>query len=712
MTERGFFRFHPDSIPGPNTNIPPVVLTKFNIRNLEFQLDSNITYKRHIRLKHNQSFFSFEFSALDYVNPEKNQFAYMLDGVDEDWTYSGNRRFANYTDISPGDYIFRVKASNSDGYWNETGTFVRISIAPPPWRSWWAYTLYAISFIILIIAWRRYDLKRHRLKQALEIEQLEAVKLKELDSMKSRFFANISHEFRTPLTLILGPLEKLIGTTKDEQCVHDLNMIQRNALRLQRLINQLLNLSKLEAGEMKLIAGERNIVKLVRGYAHSFESLAKQKNIKLVFSSDDERTLIYVDNDKIEKILYNLLSNAFKFTPEGGEITVSVVTHPVKPVYKEGTEGGVNIIITDTGPGIPPDKVKFIFDRFYQAENVSNGDHEGTGIGLALTQELVKLHRGDIHVNSKPGVGTSFTVTLPKGKAHLKDEEIADSFDQEDLFKEITPEAVFSVKNVQKTEQNIHKSPDKPQLLIVEDNDDLRSYIRSYLEDDYTVFEAINGALGVELATELVPDLVISDVMMPKMDGYQLSKKLKTDERTCHVPIILLTAKAAKEDKIEGLKTGADDFLTKPFDPSELLVRVRNLIEQRQSLREYYLREIKLSPEPDKPAMVSMDEHFLRRAVEEVEKNMSDEEYSVETFGKNMAMSRMQLHRKITALTGQTASEFIRNLRLLRAAKLIRNNAGTIAEIAYDTGFTTPSYFTECFKKYFGKSPKKYQKEN
>jgi len=711
-TERGFFRFHPDSILGPNSNLPPVVLTSFKVKNNAFPLDSNITHKKDITLSHKQNFFSFEFSALDYRGPEKNQYAYMLVDYDEDWTYSGNRRIAYYTGVPPGHYTFRVKASNHDGYWNEKGAHVEIYIAPPPWKSWWAYSLYGISLIILFVVWRRYDLKRHRLKQALELEQVEAEKLKELDSMKSRFFANISHEFRTPLTLIMGPLEKLIGTTKDEECVHDLNMMQRNARRLQRLINQLLNLSKLEAGEMKIIAGERNIIGLVRGYVHSFESLAKQKNIQLEFSSDEEHTLIYVDNDKIEKILYNLLSNAFKFTPEGGEIKVSVVTHPVKTVYKEDSSQGVQIIITDTGPGIPPDKVKHIFNRFYQADNASSGDQEGTGIGLALTQELVKLHHGDINVDSKIGKGTSFTITLPKGNAHLKEDEIMARFDQEDHFKEILPGEVPLKIDTKQAETPVAEESDQSQLLIVEDNDDLRTYIRSYLQDDYMIHEAIDGAHGLEMAIDLVPDLVVSDVMMPRMDGYELSRKLKSDERCSHIPVILLTAKAAKEDKIEGLETGADDFLTKPFDPAELQVRIRNLIEQRKSLREHFLREIKLSPHTDREEISSMDEQFLRKAVNEVGKNITDAEFSVEQFGKNLGMSRMQLHRKITALTGQAAGEFIRNLRLHRAAELIRNKAGNIAEIAYDTGFSSPSYFTDCFKKYFGKSPSEYQKDS
>jgi signal transduction histidine kinase/DNA-binding response OmpR family regulator len=711
-TFRGFFRFHPDSVRGPNKKLPPIVLTKFQVKNQDFPLDSNITYQKHIQLKYNQNFFSFNFSALNYIGPDINQFAYMLEGVDEDWVYCGNRRFANYTGIAPGSYVFRVKGSNNDGYWNEEGTRIQVRIFPPPWRTWWAYTLYGIALSALLLALRLYDLKRQRLKQALKVEQVEAEKLKELDGMKSRFFANISHEFRTPLTLILGPLEKLIGKTDDPDCVNDLGMMQRNARRLQRLINQLLNLSKLEAGEMKLIAGERNIVKLVRGYVHSFESLAKQKNVKLKFASDDEKTLVYVDNDKIEKILYNLLSNAFKFTPEGGEISVSVLTHPVKPYYKEDEGNDVNIIIADTGPGIPPDKVKHVFDRFYQADNASSGDQEGTGIGLALTQELVKLHYGDITVESKEGKGTTFIITLPKGYEHLKPEEIGRKEQGTNDEKEVLkmdwgmelPTANCQLPTVEPEE-------DKPILLIVEDNDDLRSYIRSYLDDDYSIHEAVDGEEGYKRAITKVPDLIISDVMMPKKDGYQLCREVKSDERTSHIPVILLTAKAAKEDKIEGLELGADDFLTKPFDPAELQVRIKNLIDQRQSLRQKYLKELNLQPQPDFQGIISVDEKFLRKAYQVVENHLDEADFNVDQFVDDMAMGQMQLYRKLKALLNLSALEFIRSIRLSHAARMIENKTGNIAQIAYAVGFNNPSYFAECFKKQFGLSPSEYAKK-
>jgi DNA-binding response OmpR family regulator/nitrogen-specific signal transduction histidine kinase len=555
-----------------------------------------------------------------------------------------------------------------------------------------------------------YDLKRRRLKQALALEKVEADKLKELDSMKSRFFANISHEFRTPLTLILGPLEKLINKTKDQALVEDLNMMQRNARRLQRLINQLLNLSKLEAGEMKLIAGKKNIIGLVRGYVHSFESLAKQKNIRLKFDSDDEKTLIYVDNDKIEKILYNLLSNAFKFTPEGGEISISVITHPVQPYYKEDEDDEVKIIVADTGPGIPPEKIKHVFNRFYQADNAASGDMEGTGIGLALVQELVKLHHGAIQIDSEEGRGTKFIITLPKGYEHLKPEEIAESasMDREAESTSTLVENDTVYRSIPVTNNDLLS--DKPIVLIVEDNNDLRSYIRSFLEGDYEVSEAIDGVNALEIAINQIPDLLVSDVMMPRMDGYQLCKAIKSDERTSHIPVILLTAKAAKEDKLEGLELGADDFLTKPFDPEELKIRIKNLIVQRKKIREKYLEDLHLHPEKNEDIHPSVDEEYLQKAIKIVETHMADPQFNVELFGEFMAMSRMQLHRKITALTGQSASEFIRNIRLLKAAEMLKRKAGNISEIAYDTGFTSPSYFTDCFKKYFGVSPKEYQR--
>ncbi|MCD4683699.1 MAG: response regulator, partial [Bacteroidales bacterium] len=717
----GYFSFHPDSL-YENREPPPVVITRFLVRNKEMNPDSSILFKKQIRLDYDQNFFSFEFATLDYFDPQKNEYAYMLEGLDDNWTYSGNQRIARYTKVPPGSYVFRVKGSNNDGYWNEAGASIAITILPPPWKTWWAYTIYGIFFIGLIVAWRRYDLKRQRLKQDLEIEHVEAEKLKELDTMKSRFFANISHEFRTPLTLILGPLHRVFSKTSDEETKQDLNIMQRNARRLQTLINQLLSLSKLESGKMKLLAKEENIVALVNGYIQSFESLAKQKKIDLTFNSTEENIQLFVDKDKIEKILYNLLSNAFKFTGAGGRIEVEITplppsrgdTLPTTFSPFEGGQRGVKISISDTGRSIPQEKLEHIFDRFYQADDSFSKDQEGTGIGLALTKELVELHHGSITVESHEGKGTKFTIYFPLGSEHLKPEEIVDSIEPDEMIEPAEHIIQFTESNSQElTTDDDGEKDTKPLLLIVEDNDDLRSYIRSYLIKDYQISEASDGEMGFEKSIEKIPDLVVSDVMMPKMDGFELCKKLKTDERTSHIPVILLTARAGKESKMEGLEIGADDFITKPFDVDELLIRIKNLIKQRNELQDQFLKnaeKIGLSQLMGLPAsgITSMDQKFLKRAVDTVEEHLDDFEFSVDQFTNEMAVSQMQLYRKLKALVNFSANEFIRSIRLSHAAQLIKKKSDNIAQISYAVGFNNPSYFAECFKKQFGVSPSEY----
>ncbi|MCK5765998.1 MAG: response regulator, partial [Bacteroidales bacterium] len=526
----GFFTFDPCNL-HENKHIPTVILSSFKVRNEDFSMDSIITAIKHIDLKYHQNYFSFEFAALDYVNPERNQYAYMLEGVDEDWIYSGNRRFANYTGVPPGDYVFRVKGSNNDGYWNEEGTSVRLIISPPLWATWYAYLFYGIIILLLLYFLRRYDLKRQRLKKNLEIEQVEAKKLKELDKLKSQFFANISHEFRTPLTLILGPLEKFQKKISDPESEQDLNIMQRNALRLQKLINQLLSLSKIESGQMKLQAWEEDIVSLTKGYVQSFESLAQQQNIQLTYNSDIAFLPLYIDRDKIEKILYNLLSNALKFTGNRGKVDVSLGE----------AEDFVSLRISDTGAGISEDDLEHIFDRFYRAEN--SNYQEGTGIGLALAKELVELHHGKIEVESELGTGTTFTVFLPKGKEHLQEDELVKN--PEDMISPfqftLRDEGEFNkdVEDRESASQSIDllKEDSDPVLLIVEDNEDLRRYIGSYFENEYQLIGAVDGVEGFEKAVENLPDIIISDVMMPNMDGFELGQKLKNDQRTSHIPL-------------------------------------------------------------------------------------------------------------------------------------------------------------------------------
>ncbi len=539
--------------------------------------------------------------------------------------------------------------------------------------------------------------------------------------------------------MILGPLQKVFSKISDEETKKDLNIMQRNARRLQMLINQLLSLSKLESGKMKLQARQENIVTLVNGYVQSFESLAKQKKIDLLFKSDEKNIQLFVDKDKIEKILYNLLSNAFKFTGEGGKIEVSVGSSPAFTSLRTGRQSTVieksksnkptsdfrlptsglpgpcvSLSISDTGRGIPPDKLPHIFDRFYQAEDSYARDQEGIGIGLTLTKELVEIHHGRITVESQTGEGTTFTVILPEGKEHLKPEEVVEPVEPDGW--EGPPDQITEMDDqVATNDDDTEKDETKPLLLIVEDNDDLRSYMRSYLTSEYRIIEAIDGETGLEKAIGKIPDLVISDVMMPKMDGFELCNRLKTDERTSHIPVILLTARAGKESKIEGLETGADDFITKPFDVDELLIRIKNLIEQRNELQKMFLKnaeKIGLSQLMGLPAsgIASLDQRFLKKAVNIVEEHLDDLEFSVDRFTNEMAISHMQLYRKLKALVNLSANEFIRSVRLSHAAQLIRQKKDNIAQISYAVGFGNPSYFAECFKKQFGVSPSDYSK--
>lgn len=699
----GFFWFHPDSI-HDNKHVPNIVLTSFNVGNSGIKLDSSINIKKDITLNYYENFFSFEFAALNFLMPEKNQYAYYLEGFEENWNYSGNRRFANYTGVPPGEYTFKVKGSNNDGYWNEDGTSIRVSISPPFWKTWWAYFLFSLISISLVYFIIHFYLRRQRLLHNLALEQIETEKLKELDGLKTKFFTNISHEFRTPLTLILGPVQQLLSQSNDQSVKKGLSVVQKNAIRLKGLVHQLLNLSKLESGEMKLQASELDLIDFVRRYHQAFESLAHQKKIVLRFFAERKELNAFIDSDKMAQVLNNLLSNAFKFTPDGGKISVSV---------EMVSEEKAIISITDSGCGIPSNKLQHIFDRFYQADDSISRDQEGTGIGLAIVKEMVKIHHGKIEVNSEPGIGTTFLISLKLGSSHLNTDEISGSANEQLEFHEadqITPSII--TKDTEETTDvpviQKEKIESKPILLIVEDNADMRTFIRGYFVETYEILEAENGIVGLAKANNYIPDVVISDVMMPKMDGNEFCQKLKTNEKTCHIPVILLTARASKESRLEGLETGADDFVTKPFDGEELQVRVKNIVDQRSKLREYYKKDFIVCKEVIEEQVLSMDENFILKAKTLAKKNLSDSEYSVDKLASDMAMSRVQLHRKLKALINHSTTEFIRTIRLNYAIELLKKRAGTISEIAYDSGFNNPTYFATSFKKQYGISPSEY----
>jgi signal transduction histidine kinase/DNA-binding response OmpR family regulator len=613
----------------------------------------------------------------------------------------GNRNFAHYTNVSPGDYVFCVKGSNNNGVWNEEGVSIRIIITPPWWQTWWSYTIYACFLVGLIYILRRYELNRQRLKHNWELKQMEAEKYKEIDRMKSRFFANISHEFRTPLTLIVGPAKDISEKTKDVDIKRRAGIIKRNASRLYGLVNQLLDLSKLEAGELKLKASIGNIVSFVKGITLSFESIAERKDITLKVNTTKEEIETYFDKDKMAKILTNILSNAFKFTAERGEVIVAINEMGMKSVA---------IKVRDTGIGISREEIPKLFDRFYQVDSSQTREHEGTGIGLAHTKELVELHHGTISVDSKKGEWTEFTIELPLGRDHLRSDEIVELIEQMEEETIVDEKEYLSPTTGIQAEISDDIVDDKTMILVVEDNADVREYIKDSLGEEHRIEEAVNGEQGKRKAEEIIPDLIISDIMMPKMDGNELTRLLKNNEKTSHIPVILLTAKSEQESKIEGLVTGADDYLTKPFDTRELLVRIKNLIDQRRKLQEKFRREIIVNP--GDITVTSIDEQLLQRAIDTVENNISDPAFDTTTMTKEVGVSRKLLHTKLKALTGQSTGEFIRTLRLKRAAQLLQKGYGNVTQVAYDVGFQNLSYFAKAFRRQFGQSPSQYSSQS
>ncbi len=746
---KGFDIIRPDGLT-VETDAPQIMINELQVHyrpllpgSADSPLTQPISLTKKLTLAHDQNTLTFEMIALHFRAPAKNQYAYKMDGYDKDWVQNGNRRSAHYTGLPPGNYTFRAKAANSNGVWNESGAALQIIITPPWWKTWWAYLLYGLFLLGAFFGIRRYERNRQQLKHDLELEHLkseqdrrEADKLKELDRLKTRFFTNISHEFRTPLTLIMGPVEQLFEEITPAKSRQKLSIIQRNAQRLFHLINQLLDLSRLEANRLPLHAAPGDIAAFLKGLTMGFSSWAERKEITLqIIISETVETIhqsptpFYFDRDFMEKIVNNLLSNAMKFTSKNGKITVEVeIVRPTSDLPLQGILNAkpqfLQIRVSDNGIGISPERLPHIFDRFYQADASSTREYEGTGVGLALCKDLVERHYGEIEVNSTIGKGSSFTIHFPLGKAHLPSEDIAGSVTiaqrvhpvSENIYEANVTDMPLSSPSKSGVRKNAEldngQDPQKAKIiLLVEDHSDFRFYLRSCLADlsgTFNIIEAANGQAGLETAREVIPDIIISDVMMPKMNGYQLCDALKTDERTSHIPLILLTAKASQADKIHGLETGADDYLSKPFDPKELLARVHNLINQRQKL----LAKIREMPElkPDAIEISSMDKVFLEKALKIVNDNLENENFSVPQLADAAGMSRSQFHRKISAITGLNAGEFILSIRLQRAEELIRKDAATISEIAYMSGFNSPNYFTKVFRKKHGMSPSAYRK--
>jgi signal transduction histidine kinase/DNA-binding response OmpR family regulator len=565
----------------------------------------------------------------------------------------------------------------------------------------WTNALIVGSFVLVIMVitiYRLQQLRSRKAKELLETQKELNEKLKDTDQLKSRFFANVSHEFRTPLSLILAPIEKKLKSSRlHEQDKDDLRLVNRNALRLLDLVNQLLDMSKLEAGKMVLRIQQGNLDEFIKVLATSFDSLAESRNISFSKEIGIDVAQAWYDADKLEKIITNVLSNAFKFTPAGGSVTLSI--------YAASDPGSFTIRITDTGKGIPEEDLPHVFSPFYQSKNTTEDGQQGTGIGLSLVNELVKLYQGRIDLTSNVDQGTAISVVLPFNKESFHPSTAVVPAPQNALPHPQNARALFYDKEHEETESE-EMYPDS--ILIVEDNPDLRNFIAGNFLDSFSILQAKNGEEGFSLAIEKVPTLILSDVMMPVMNGIELTKKLKTDERTSHIPVVLLTAKTDTQSRIEGLKTGADDYLAKPFSAEELQVRVVNLIEQRKKLAEKFREGLLVSP--GQPLEPSIDTKFILKAKAVVETNIRDTSFGVEKFAEEMNLSRTQLFRKVKALLGVSPSDFINNIRLQRAADLILAKADTLTQICYSVGFSEPSYFAKRFRKKFGVSPSEYAK--
>jgi signal transduction histidine kinase/ligand-binding sensor domain-containing protein/DNA-binding response OmpR family regulator len=701
-----------------NNYIPPIAITGFRIfnkmaivnHNKKSVLNNFIDETEAIVLPYFQNMISFSFSSLDYSTPQKNKYKYMLQGFDKDWNDIGANRSANYTNLDHGDYVFKVVGSNSDGIFNTEGTELKITILPPFWKTIWFRLLMLLAILFLFYIVYLVIINRERLKNQLFLERQSARKFQELDRLKHQFFMNISHEIKTPLSLITGPLNQLLSNKIiDDKNQGLLAIINRNTTNLSKLVSQLLDYRKLETGNLKLNLKKGNLVVFVEEIVNSFSNIASEKMVTLNFQIFQKSLFLSFDEDKIEKILNNLISNAIKYTLDGGNITVSLSQVLSSEIEENNTylpsfdpeksqhDSYVKLTVADTGVGIPSEQITRVFDRFRRIDNKDTTSSSGVGIGLALTKELIKLHNGFIKVKSKMKKGSKFTVLIPNINI---EEDVSDQ--EKRIIEKDQGEEINTV------ESDI-KNSNQPYLLIVDDNPDIREFIKTYFEPEYKIFQARNGKEGWELALEQVPDIIIADVMMPIMNGNDLCRKLKGNECTSHIPILMLTALSSADHQIAGIDSGADDYLTKPFDVGLLKAKTDNILAIRKSLRDKYSKEILLKPRDI--VLANPDEKFIKKLVQIVEKNIAKSEFDVDMMAKSLGVSRTQLFRKINALTNMTPKELVRDIRLKRAAQLLTQDVLNINEIAIEVGISDISYFRKLFKEKYGMNASKYQKQ-
>ncbi|MCV9387305.1 hybrid sensor histidine kinase/response regulator transcription factor [Reichenbachiella ulvae] len=661
-------------------------------------LEQSLATTEQIELNYDQANFSISYSLPSFVNSAKNSFSYRMKGLEEDWR-STSANVASYTIQNPGSYVFQIRGANSDGKWSENLTEMTIKVSPAPWRSGWAFAIYGSSIGLALFIFLRVTRSREQLKYELNLEQQLHKKEQDLIQSKLQFFTNISHEFRTPLTLILGPLEKIMMDFKGSSAIYkQMKTMHQHAGQLLKLINQLMDFRKIENNQAKLEAAEGNLVKFVREVYLSFKPFAKNEGYHYDFRSEMEGLQVYFDRDKLERVLYNLLSNAFKYTTPGGEILVEV--------KQEGGEAVIHV--KDSGVGISNDQQTLIFDRFYQisGEDMPNETQKGTGIGLALTKSIVDLHHGQIKVESEKGEGSRFTVTLPLGKAHLKEEEIISDFSDSEALENYEQE-LFLSSHSKKEKHLIRPELDGAKVvLVVEDNPDVRQLIIASLMNEYQILEAENGRQGLEVAIDKMPDLIISDVMMPEMDGIEFCSQIKSNLKTSHTPFILLTARTSLIFKYEGLESGADEYINKPFNIKELQLKVRNMIRFVDNLRDKFKSNEIVAP--SEVTLSSIDEDLMQKAIEIVDQNIDNQFFDVSLFCSELGVSRTMLFTKVKAWTNMTPNEFIHSMRMKRAANLLEQAKINVSQVSFKVGYKNAKYFSKNFQKFHGCTPTQY----
>lgn len=701
----GFNFFNPGQL-YYNRNTPKVILTDLKIANQsvipseEAPINEHISVAKEIKLDYKQN-FSLSFVALNFTSPEENKYFYKLENFDKEWNEVGAVNTAVYTNLDPGEYVFKVKAVTDSNDGSSSVTSIKIYVKPPFWLTYYAYALYVLlaTSTILYIRYRgiqklkfKFALEQERLqvKQMIEQERLEAERLHEFDQLKIKFLTNLSHEFRTPISLIMGPVEQLLHQETSPNKSDQLNMIRRNAKRLLNLVNQLLDFRNIKSQEQELKLNEGDFIGFSKDVAESFKYLAERKHINFEFKSSMRSFFTTFDHDKIERILFNLLSNAFKFTLKDGLVLLKI------DEYERGK--GIKVTLSDSGIGIEESEKDKIFERFYQSEGNAAILNQGSGIGLSITKEFIRMHGGNIDVESIEGKGSVFTIYFPFRK--IEDTLIL----EEDAV--ISGDVIWKPEDIEDISNTLTESC-FPVVLLVEDNDDFRSYLKENLKNRYRIVEASNGKEGWQKVLSAHPDVVVSDISMPHVSGIELCKKIKSDKRTGHIPVLLLTALTGEEDQLIGLETGANDYMTKPFNFEILNIKIRNLLKLNESLKTTYSKRINVLA-PDVEIKTPDTEILLNKVVQYIESNLTNSQLSVEELSRYVGMSRGSLYTKVLELTGETPVEFIRSVKLDKAAILLEKSDLNVSQICYSVGFATPNYFARAFKSKFNMLPSEY----